>query len=110
MLYAIANLTSEEFPEDWVEVRQYGETILRLSTQDLNNNGIYDFKFDEGIGQIEVNDKKVRMLPMDKNICSEAICSDTGWIESKPETIICLPNQLIATFNGSKNPKVDIIT
>jgi hypothetical protein len=109
LLYAIVNLTSEKSPEDWVEVRQYGETILRLSPQDLNNDGIYDFKFDKGIGQIEVSDKKVRMLPMDKTICPKTICSDTGWIESKPAAIICVPNLLIISFNGNKNPKVDII-
>jgi hypothetical protein len=76
-------------------------------------NKTYDFTFNNHIGTIEVKDGKVRMLEMSKDICPNAICSDTGWIETTFQSIVCLPNKIVVKIEGvtdnQKNNQVDII-
>lgn len=107
--YGIVNLTSGKSSDDSIVVHQYGELILQLTQEQLNKDGIYEFQFDKGIGQIEVKDNKVRVLPMAKIICPNGICSDTGWIDGKPKTIVCMPNLLIVSYQSNKDPEIDAI-
>lgn len=81
-----------------VVVQQNGTVVLQLTQEDLNNDGIYNFKFNENVGYIEVKNKMVRMLPMDKKICPDAICSETGWVSGGPKIIVCMPNSIIVSF------------
>lgn len=67
----------------------------------------YEFSFNNNIGYIEVKDGKVRMLEMDKTICPNAICSDTGWIDKGYQSIVCLPNNIVVTIESNKNEGVD---
>ena len=107
--YGIVYYTSGKSSDDTIAVHQYGELIFQLTQEELNRDGIYEFKFDKGNGYIEVNDKKVRVLPMEKSVCPRAICSDTGWIDGKPETIVCMPNLLAVTFQSNNIPEIDVI-
>lgn len=75
----------------------------------LDKNGIFEFEFDGKKGFVEISEKKVRMLKMDKETCPEGICSNRGWIESSSENIVCLPNRIIVTL-GKSNSDVDIST
>jgi len=75
----------------------------------LDKNGIFEFEFNGKIGYVEITDKKIRMLEMDKVTCPEGICSDRGWIEDPSESIVCLPNRIIVTFDNSSND-IDIST
>ncbi|NLP36308.1 MAG: NusG domain II-containing protein [Firmicutes bacterium] len=54
-----------------------------------------------GEAVIEIVDGKVRMLPMSKELCPQAICSHVGWIERPGDAIVCLPNRLILTIEGN---------
>jgi hypothetical protein len=45
---------------------------------------------------------------MDKKICPNAICSDTGWISKPYQTIVCLPNHIVLSLEGSKKDDVDV--
>lgn len=83
-----------------------GNTVKSLN---LVENGIFEFEFDGKEGYVEVFNKKIRMLEMDKATCPEDICSDRGWIESSSENIVCLPNKIIVTI-GNSNSDVDIST
>jgi hypothetical protein len=47
------------------------------------------------------------MLEMDKEICPNAICSDTGWISKSYQTKVCLPNSIIVTLEKNQNDEVD---
>lgn len=109
-IYGVLASNTWKSPDDIVVIRQNGTEILRLTPEKLNEDGVYDFRFGGGTGQIEVKGKKVRMLPMDKAICPQAICSETGWIDGNPKTIICLPNRLIVSFIGDKSSKIDGVT
>lgn len=88
-------------------LHQNGAVLLQLTKDDLDKDGIYDFEFDGEIGYIEVKERKVRMLPMDKTICPQAICSNTGWIDGNPKIIVCMPNQIIVSFKSNKGSQVD---
>ncbi|UZQ48927.1 NusG domain II-containing protein [Clostridium kluyveri] len=70
----------------------------------------YKFEFKSNIGYLEVKDGKVRMLEMDNEICPNAICSDTGWIDKGYQSIVCLPNNIIVTIEGSKDDVIDAQT
>ncbi|MDY6825660.1 MAG: NusG domain II-containing protein [Bacillota bacterium] len=61
----------------------------------------YEFKFgDKGqhTAVIEVDDGRIRMLPLSEDLCPQGICSHTGWIEHSYESIVCLPNQIMIVF------------
>lgn len=90
------------------------EAIISVSgnpvrSVELAKNGIFEFDFDGKKGYVEVFDKKIRMLEMNKVICPEGICSNRGWIESSSENIVCLPNRIIVTL-GISSSDVDITT
>ncbi len=53
---------------------------------------------------IEINDGRIRMLPLSEDLCPRAVCSHTGWIEYSYESIVCLPNQIMVVFSGSSRP------
>jgi len=83
-----------------------GSTVKSLN---LAENGIFEFEFDGKKGYVEISDKKIRTLEMDKAKCPEGLCSDRGWIESSSENIVCLPNRIIVTL-GNSTSDVDIST
>lgn len=70
----------------------------------------YQIDFNNNIGYIEVKDGKVRMLEMSKEICPNAICSDTGWIDKTYQSIVCLPNNIIVTIEGVEEDTIDAQT
>lgn len=92
-----------------ITIRQDGDTILQLDEKSVNRDGVIDFEFDGGHGQLEMKDGRIRMLPMDKSICPRQICSETGWIGSSSRIIACLPNRLIVSFQTDAQDDVDIV-
>jgi hypothetical protein len=52
---------------------------------------------------IEIDDGRIRMLPLDEDLCPRAVCSHTGWIEYNYESIVCLPNQIMIVFSDPAN-------
>jgi hypothetical protein len=48
---------------------------------------------------IEIENGRIRMMPLDEGLCPKAICSHTGWIAYSYESIVCLPNQIMIVFN-----------
>lgn len=73
----------------------------------LNKNGIYNFQFGNNTGFIEIKDNAVRMQEMDRSICPEGICSDTGWISKSYQSIVCLPNRIIVSFERNQEGEMD---
>lgn len=82
----------------------------KISLNKIKESKIYEFGFNSNIGYIEVKDGKVRMLEMDKKICPNAICSDTGWIDKGYQSIVCLPNNIVVTIEGNENEVMDAQT
>lgn len=87
-----------------------GELTKSIPLKNENESNIHEFNFNSNIGYIEVKNGRVRMLEMDKEVCPEGICSDTGWIENSYESIVCLPNRIIVTIEGNKDEVIDAQT
>ena len=63
--------------------------------------------------EVEIKDGKVRMLPMDEELCPRRICTHTGWISNYGESIACLPNKILIVFDqvgDSSESDIDGIT
>ncbi len=91
-----------------IEIKVYGDIVKKLELTEYTEN-IYSFQFGENIGYIEVKNGAVRMLEMDKDICPEGICSNTGWIKEEYETIVCMPNGIIVNIKADKESNLDDI-
>lgn len=76
----------------------------------------YSFQFgdqNQHAAHIEIEDGRVRMLPMGQDLCPNAICSHTGWIAYEYESIVCLPNRIMIVFTevqGGEDQDVDFVT
>lgn len=53
-----------------------------------------------GEAVLEIEDGKIRVLPMPRETCPLQICSSVGWIEKPGQAIVCLPNRMIITISG----------
>ena len=81
--------------------------VKEIPFENIKESKTYEFNFKNNIGYIEVKNGKVRMLEMDKKICPNAICSDTGWIDKGYQSIVCLPNNIVVTIESSKDAGID---
>lgn len=70
-----------------------------VATIDLSKDGLYPVQGSPGAGILEVKDGRIRMQPMERDICPAGICCRvTGWIESATQSIICLPNRIVVSL------------
>lgn len=86
-----------------------GNKISKIPLNELDESKLYMFDFEQYEGYIETKNGKVRMLEMDTEICPEAICSETGWIDKSYQSIICHPNKIIVTIEGKDEELIDAI-
>lgn len=93
-----------------IVIKVDNKIVKEISVDENTKPKTYDFRFGENTGYIEVKDGAVRMLEMDKSICPEGICSDTGWISKSYEAIVCLPNRIIVNIEGNQENNVDTTT
>lgn len=89
-----------------IKVDNKVQKVIPLNIQDKSE--IYKFNFKDNVGYIEVKNGRVRMLEMDKEICPNAICSNTGWIDKSYQSIVCLPNKIVVTIEGIKEEEIDL--
>lgn len=90
-----------------IVIKVDNKVVKEIQLVNTNESKIYEFNFKNNIGYIEVKNGKVRMLEMDKKICPNVICSDTGWIDKGYQSIVCLPNNIVVTIEGSENDGID---
>ncbi|TCT15562.1 hypothetical protein EDC18_103268 [Natranaerovirga pectinivora] len=74
---------------------------------DLKIDGIYEFPFRNHLGLVEVSNGSIRMLEMNKEICPNAICSNTGWIDKSYQIIVCLPNRITVHIESGIKTDID---
>ncbi|MBB6216059.1 hypothetical protein HNQ80_002158 [Anaerosolibacter carboniphilus] len=86
-----------------------GKVIKKISIENNGKVKNYEFQFGNHTGYIEAKDGAVRMLEMSRAICPDAICSDTGWINKKYQSIVCLPNRIVVSFEDGQEADVDMI-
>ncbi len=108
MSFILFNILNISTGKKIIEVKVNNEIVQRISITDKTED-TYSFQFEENTGYLEVKSGSVRMLEMEKNICPERICSDTGWISNDYENIVCLPNSIIVNIEENEDNDVDII-
>ncbi len=59
---------------------------------------------------VEIVNGKVRMLPIDDELCPRGICSHTGWIDRGYQSIVCVPNRIVVGFSDASVEGVDAVT
>lgn len=105
------NAAERKYATIYIENQQVAE--LSLAPGETYN---YSFQFGsekEHTAHLEIEDGKVRMLPIDEELCPNAICSHTGWIEHEYESIVCLPNRIMVVFSdipGGNDEGIDGVT
>ncbi len=96
--------------ENYAVIQINGEVVEKIQYSKISDLRSYSFKIGDEIAEIEIKDGRVRMKAMDKSICPEGICSDTGWIEGSYENIVCLPNKIIVTLEKIEESALDVIS
>lgn len=71
-----------------------GSDVLEI-TVDREHLGVYEFNFEDQTGYVEIENGKVRLLEMSKEICPRQICSRLGWANRNGDILVCLPNKLV---------------
>jgi hypothetical protein len=77
----------------------------------LGQNDLFEYTIAFGDGHeavLEIEEGKVRMLPMSVDLCPKGICSHTGWIAHPYESIVCLPNRIMVVFSSSPTESEEI--
>lgn len=102
-------LQSSNLEEKYVVIKINNKLIEKIP---INNDTetTYSFYFNNEVGTIEISNGTVRMKKMDRTICPNQICSDTGWISKTYENIVCLPNRIIVTIEENTDAGIDIIS
>lgn len=83
-------------------VQYKGERMQEVSLN--QNDRMGSFYFNGLKAYYEIEDQRFRLLPMEKEICPEGICSDIGWIGAPWQSIVCIPNQLVVRIEGGQSP------
>ncbi len=119
IFFGISGLWSNLQPENRTE-RKYAEVYIENSLRaelSLAPGESYNHRFEFGEDNqneavVEVDDGRIRMLPMGEDLCPKGICSHTGWISQPYESIVCLPNQIMIVFSESAadDEKLDGVT
>lgn len=90
-----------------IVIKVDNKIVKEIPLNNIDSSKIYEFNFKDDVGYIEVDNGRVRMLEMDKEICPNAICSDTAWIDKRYQNIVCLPNKIIVTIEGNEDKDID---
>jgi len=59
---------------------------------------------------LEIRDGRARMLPITEELCPQGICTHTGWISRRYQSIVCVPNRIVVTFSDETEEDVDGVT
>jgi len=100
------------YERKYVEVYVENELVKEISLDDQDER-VFEIPFqshgETHYAELEVEDGKVRMLPIGEDLCPRGICSHTGWISQEYETIVCVPNQIVVTFSEAGEESEDDI-
>ncbi|NLN06159.1 MAG: NusG domain II-containing protein [Firmicutes bacterium] len=80
-------------------IEQDGKLLHELPLAE-DRSEVFVFEFSRGEASVEIENGRVRMLPISKELCPQGICSHVGWIEHPGDAIVCLPNRLVLTIVG----------
>lgn len=81
-------------------VRVDGKEIARMpvTSRELARKEI---RLSGGAAVIEFGQGKVRIVPPSAGFCPDGTCWKTGWISRNGQSIVCVPNHMTITLEGS---------
>lgn len=82
-------------------IKHENKNVLQLEVG-KDYQGIYAFEFDDHVGYVEVDQGRVRVMPMSKEVCPRQICSRLGWADRQGDILVCLPNKLVVEVIDKK--------
>ena len=95
-----------------LQVRLDDRVVERITFHSHDAPRRYTISLSKGQAVVEVKEGWVRVLPMPKDYCPEGICSATPPISQPGQVIVCLPNRMIVSVEGSdgKDSELDGIS
>lgn len=87
---AIDGITSND---KYAVVKVKGEVVKKIKINRTQNE-THTFNFNMSSGMIEIKNGKIRLQRMSRQLCPRGICSNTGWISTSYQMIVCLPNNI----------------
>ena len=96
----------------YVSVHVDNEFVMEISFAE-NTDRLVNIPFGkdgEHTAVLEIEDGKVRMLPISEALCPRGICSHTGWISNDYQSIVCVPNRILVTFSEKRDNGLDGVT
>ena len=97
-----ASAAGPKYARVFLQNRQVEE--LSLTPGDKFDYTLFFGENNQYTATIEIDDGRIRMLPLAEDLCPRAVCSHTGWIEYSYESVVCLPNQIVIVFSDSSRP------
>lgn len=98
--------------QKYIMVHVDHELVMELSFNDETEKTV-TFPFGENkehLAVLEISRGRVRLLPIDKNLCPQGICAHTGWISRNYQSIVCVPNRIVVSFSEQNLGGVDGVT
>ena len=81
-------------------VRVDGKEVARLPvTGGSMSQEVVDIP--RGVATISYGEGKVRVEHLDDHTCPNGICWKTGWVSRAGQSIVCVPNRMTVTLEGS---------
>ncbi|MGB9594978.1 MAG: NusG domain II-containing protein [Candidatus Poribacteria bacterium] len=116
LILIILVLIFATFSAIWISADQFSQTLrsksaviyqenIKLKEADLSKDGIISIL--DGKMHIEVNKGKIRVLDSD---CPNHNCMKMGWIKSKGQTIVCVPNRVLIEIKSGEPQSLDAIS
>lgn len=95
-----------------------GKEVSRFPIEDREDSYFIDFEFIHDSktyeGKLEVENSRVRLHRLPKEITPQSIHSDMGWISRPNQMIVALPVKLVITVEGlekgNDEDEIDIIS
>jgi hypothetical protein len=109
----VLNFTLDAAREQkYITVHVDHEFIIELSFNDETEKTV-TFPFGENkehVAVLEISQGRIRLLPINKDLCPQGICAHTGWISRNYQSIVCVPNRIVVSFSDKKLDGVDGVT
>ena len=107
------NYSFDVSPEQkYITVQVDQEFVMELSFNDETEKTV-TFPFGENkehVAVLEISGGRVRLLPIEKELCPRGICAHTGWISRNFQSIVCIPNRIVVSFSDKRLEGVDGVT
>lgn len=109
IVFQVTLLNQEVFGDDRY-ITLVVDDQVHTYVYDIHQEDTIEFKFGDHTGYMIYEKGRVRIERMTLEECPNQICSRTGWIEKKNQSIVCMPNKIMVTIEGREEVEMDIIS